>query len=61
MGASGGKLLRHLKEAVSESKSVKRIYLCDDADAKDLEENFVLPMSEIENVEIDEERLLAQP
>jgi len=55
--SAGGKLLRDLKKAVLECKTVKRIYLCDEADAKEYEEDFVLPMSDVEAVEIDAERL----
>lgn len=55
---SGGGLLRHLKEAIKECKSVKRIYFADESEERDEAGRIpVLPMSEIEGCEIDEERL----
>jgi long-chain acyl-CoA synthetase len=50
---SGGNLLDHLKSAVVESKLVKQIYASDDQGDGDLVHN----LAELENGDIDEERL----
>lgn len=52
---SGGELLRHLKTAVAESKSVKHIYVSDDVG--DEADELVHSLIEIEGSELDEERL----
>lgn len=50
---SGGNLLGHLKSALVESKAVKQIYTSDDQGDGDLVHN----LAELENGDIDEERL----